>query len=98
MVRWELWGRGSGPWSSPIPTVGGVPPGGPHARDHSLLTGLHQLYEVGKENVPVPLAEATDVIGYLEGGGVGGVRGWGLGVGGLRAQVVEGPVWGPAGG
>ena len=49
------------------PSPWGVVAGGPHAWDHSLLTGLHQLYEVGEENVSVPFAEAADVVGDLEG-------------------------------
>lgn len=69
-VWWGLWGN-TGP---PPPRWGGLP-GGTQARGHSLLTGLHQLYEVSEEDVAVPLAEAIDVVGDLEGGDIGGVRG-----------------------
>lgn len=50
---------------------GWVLPRCPHAQGHSLLTGLHQLYEVGEENISVLLTKAMDVIGDLEGRGRG---------------------------
>lgn len=60
-------------WSPDLPySHRMVLPGCPRAWDHSLLTGLHQLYEIGEENIPVPFAEATDVIRDLEGGGIAG--------------------------
>lgn len=59
-------------WSPGLPHLQGwVLPRCPHL----LLTGLHQLYEIGEENISVPLTKAADVIGDLEGGGMGGVRG-----------------------
>lgn len=67
-------------WSLGLPHSHGVVlPRCPHIWDHSLLTGLHHLYEVGKENIPVPLTEATDVIGDLEEGDIRGCVGLRLG-------------------
>lgn len=73
------------------PSPWGFLPRCPHVWEHSLLTGLHQLYEVREENIPIPLAEAADIIGDLEGDGIGGCEGLRLEwVGGLTAQVVRG--------
>lgn len=59
-------------WSLGLPHPHGELPRDLHASDHSLLTGLHQLYEVREEDITVPLAEAADIIGDLEEGGMGG--------------------------
>lgn len=32
---------------------------------NSLFAVLHELNEVGEEHVPVPLAEAVDIVGHL---------------------------------
>lgn len=32
---------------------------------NSLVTVLHELNEVGEEHVPVPFAEAVDIVGHL---------------------------------
>ena len=40
----------------------------PFAQDQdSHLAGLHDLHDVGEEDVPVPLAEAVHVVGHLAG-------------------------------
>lgn len=74
-------GEESGPGLPPAPR-GFVP------RGHSLLTGLHQLYEVREQNIPVPLAEAIHIIGDLEGDRVGGNEG--LRPGGVGAAYSPG--------
>ena len=78
-------------WSPASPqSLGGCVPGG-----HSLLTGLHQLYEVREQDVPVPLAEAVNIVGDLEGdrvGGNAGLRPEGCCLQPRRSRVL----WGPA--
>lgn len=62
-------------WFLGLPHPHGELPGDPHAWDHSLLTGLHQLNEVGEEDISVPFTEAADIIRDLLEGGMGGMGG-----------------------